>query len=123
MKLGFWTTLLAALVIVTGAHAQKISETLTDACSADVAFVPTYDSPNGVPGTVILSRAIFTERCRRRSRRRAKIAPDLLRRWQFSVPTASISCVASGPQSPRPVTRQQLASRTRRSHGRSPLHT
>jgi len=57
MKLGFWTTLLAALVIVTGAHAQKISETLTDACSADVAFVPTYDSPNGVPGTVILSRA------------------------------------------------------------------
>jgi len=30
MKLGFWTTLLAALVIVTGAHAQNISETMPD---------------------------------------------------------------------------------------------
>jgi hypothetical protein len=56
MKVRLLMILLAALVLVTGAHAQKITETLTDSCSDDVAFVPTYNSPNGVPGTIILAR-------------------------------------------------------------------
>lgn len=41
----------------TNAYALTVSETMTDRCSGDVAFVPSYDARPDAPGTVVITRA------------------------------------------------------------------